>query len=129
MTLWTAARKAPLSIGFPRDEYWSGLLCPPPGDLHNPVIKPMSLVSPALQVHSLPTEPMGLPTWGEKMDPGSQKAKTTFSVSGSGMKDAQEELRRKRDLGRRGLPGVALTQFAPTQRGSGNVILSLVLTT
>ena len=47
-TLWTAARQAPLSLGFFRQEYWSGLPCPPPGDLPNPGIKPASLTSPAL---------------------------------------------------------------------------------
>ena len=47
-TLWTVAHQAPLSMGFSRQEYWSGLPCPPPGDLPNPGIKPMSLMSPAL---------------------------------------------------------------------------------
>ena len=37
-----------LSGGFPRQEYWSGLLCPPPGDLPDPETEPASLVSPAL---------------------------------------------------------------------------------
>ena len=46
--LWTAAHQAPLSMGFSRQEYWSGVLCPPPGDLPNPGIKPVSLMSPAL---------------------------------------------------------------------------------
>ena len=47
-TLWIAAHQAPLSIGFPRQEYWNGLPSLPPGDLPNPVIKYMSLVYPAL---------------------------------------------------------------------------------
>ena len=47
-TLWTAARQAPLSMGFSRQEYWSGLPCPPPGNLPDPVIKPTSLMSPVL---------------------------------------------------------------------------------
>ena len=42
------ACQAPLSMGFSRQEYWSGLLCPLPGDLPNPRIEPMSLKSPAL---------------------------------------------------------------------------------
>ena len=42
------AHQAPLSMGFSRQEYWSGLLCPPPGDLPNSGIEPMSPVSPAL---------------------------------------------------------------------------------
>ena len=47
-TPWTVAYQAPLSLGFSRQEYWSGLPCPPPGDLRNPGIKPTSLVCPAL---------------------------------------------------------------------------------
>ena len=47
-TLWTVARQAPLSMGFSRPEYWSGLPCPPPGDLLNPGLEPASLVSPSL---------------------------------------------------------------------------------
>ena len=47
-TLCTIARQAPLSMGFPRQEYRSGLPCPPPGDLTDPGIKPTSLMSPAL---------------------------------------------------------------------------------
>ena len=47
-TPWTVARQAPLSMGFSRREYWSGLPFPPPGDLPDPGIKPRSLTSPAL---------------------------------------------------------------------------------
>ena len=47
-TLWTLDHQAPLSMGFSRQEYWSGLPCPPPGDLPNPGIELMSLTSPAL---------------------------------------------------------------------------------
>ena len=47
-TLWTVAHQAPLSIGFSRQEYWSGLPCSPPEDLSNPGIEPASLMSPAL---------------------------------------------------------------------------------
>ena len=47
-TLWTVAHQALLSMGFCRQEYWSGLPCPPPGDIPNPGIKPVSLMSPAL---------------------------------------------------------------------------------
>ena len=50
-TLWTAACQAPLSIEFSRQEYWSGLPFPPPGDLSDPGIEP---ASPAWQVDSLP---------------------------------------------------------------------------
>ena len=48
-TLWTVAHHTPLSVGFCRQEHWSGLLpCPPPGDVPSPGIEPMSLMSPAL---------------------------------------------------------------------------------
>ena len=58
MPLWIVVHQAPLSMGFSRQEYWSGLSCPPPGDHPNPGIKPRS---PALQADSLPTEPPGKP--------------------------------------------------------------------
>ena len=45
---WTVAHQAPLSMGFSRQEYWNGLLFPPPGDLPDPGIEPASLTSPAL---------------------------------------------------------------------------------
>ena len=45
---WTIACQAPLSMGFSRQEYWSWLPCPPPGDLPNPGTEPISLMSPAL---------------------------------------------------------------------------------
>ena len=48
MTPWTVANQAHLSMGFSRQEYWSGLSCPPPGDLPNPGIQPLSLKYPAL---------------------------------------------------------------------------------
>ena len=54
VTPWTVAHQAPLFMGFSRQEYWSGLPCPPPGDLPNPGIKPGSS---ALQADSLPSEP------------------------------------------------------------------------
>ena len=52
-TSWTVAQ-APLSMGFSRQEYWSGFPCPSPGDLLDLGVKPGS---PALQADSLPTEP------------------------------------------------------------------------
>ena len=58
---WTVAHQAPLSMGFSRQEYWSGLPCPPPGDLPNPGTEPTSPVSPALQADSLPIETSGKP--------------------------------------------------------------------
>ena len=59
---WTVAHRAPLSMGFPRQEYWSGLPLPPPEDLPHPGIKPAPPVSPASQVDSLPAEPLAKPT-------------------------------------------------------------------
>ena len=53
-TPWTVARQPPLSMGFSRQEYWSGLPFPTPGDRPNPGIEPRS---PALQADSLPSEP------------------------------------------------------------------------
>ena len=58
MTLLTVSCQVPQSMGFSRQEYWSGLLCSPPGDLPDPAIKPMS---PALQVDSLPLSHQGRP--------------------------------------------------------------------
>ena len=58
MTPWTVAHQAPLSMGFSRQEYWSGLPFPSPGDLPNLGREPRSL---ALQADSLPSEPPGKP--------------------------------------------------------------------
>ena len=55
-TLWIVDHQSLFSVGFSRQEYWSVFPCPPPGDLSNPGIKP---VSPALQADSLPTEKTG----------------------------------------------------------------------
>ena len=56
--LCSVAQSRPLSVGFWRQEYWSALLCPPPGDLPNPGIEPKS---PALQVDPLLSEAPGKP--------------------------------------------------------------------
>ena len=61
-TPWTVAHRAPLSTGFSRQEHWSGLPFPSPGDLPDPGIKPGS---PALQGDSLPTEGKGSPQMEE----------------------------------------------------------------
>ena len=60
---WTIACQAPLSIGFPRQEYWSGLPFSFPGDLPDPGIK---LRSPVWHAVSLPTELQGNPTRQDK---------------------------------------------------------------
>ena len=57
-TPWTAAHQAPQSMGFSRQEYWSGLPFPSPGDLPNPGIEPGS---PALEADALTSEPPGKP--------------------------------------------------------------------
>ena len=55
------ARQAPMSMGFPRQEYWNGLPFPSPEDPLNPGIKLASPASPVLQADSLPAEPLGKP--------------------------------------------------------------------
>ena len=53
-TLWTVTCQAPLSMGLSSQEYWRGLPCSPPGDLLDPGIEPLSLISPGLPEGSLP---------------------------------------------------------------------------
>ena len=60
-TQWTAALQTPLSLGFLRQEYCSGLPFPPPGDLSDVGIEPESLVLPALAEEFFTTEPPGKP--------------------------------------------------------------------
>ena len=61
-TPWTVAHQAPLSVGFPRRECWSGMPLPPPGDLSNPGVEPVFPASPALAggffTTTAPGEPM-----------------------------------------------------------------------
>ena len=70
VTPWTVARQTPMSIGFPRQEYWSGLPFPSLGDLPDPGIKPTSLASLALAGRFFTTEP-----------PGKPKATTAFLIN------------------------------------------------
>ena len=63
---WSVAHQAPLSMGFSRQEYWSGQSFPSPGDLPDPGIKSRS---PAFQVDSLPSEPSGKPYQGSNLGP------------------------------------------------------------
>ena len=60
-TPWIVARQAPLSVGFSRQEYWSGLPFPPAGDLPDPGIVPKSLASPALAGRFFTTSAIGEP--------------------------------------------------------------------
>ena len=71
--LWTMARQAPLSVGFPRQEYWSGLPFPPPGDLPDPGIEPRP---PALKANSLLSVPPQK-QWRQIMDKKIQKTPKT----------------------------------------------------
>ena len=73
-TPWTAAYQAPLCMGFSRQEYWSGLPFPSPGDLPDPRIKPGS---PALQTGALPSEPSGT-----KLRRAETKRKKEFNLEG-----------------------------------------------
>ena len=57
-TLWTVVHEASPSMGFSRQEYWSGLPFPSPGNLPNPGIEPRS---PALQADAITSEPLGKP--------------------------------------------------------------------
>ena len=59
MTPWTVVHQPPLSMGFPRQEYWSVLPCPPLGHLPNPGVEPVSPVGPALAGGFFTTEPPG----------------------------------------------------------------------
>ena len=60
VTPWTLAHQAPLSMGFPRQEYWTGLTLSSPGDLPYPETK---LTSPGLAGRFFTTEPPGKPHW------------------------------------------------------------------
>ena len=77
---WTVACQAPLSMGFPRQEYWSGLPFPTPGDLANPGIEPMS---PALTGRFLTTSTSTFPVSGDKdvsAPLGTRKAQERFHM-------------------------------------------------
>ena len=61
VTPWTVACQVPLSMGFPSQEYWSGLPFPPPRDLPNPGIEPTSPVAPSLAGRFFTSESPGKP--------------------------------------------------------------------
>ena len=89
VTPWTAAHQAPLSLGFSRQEYWSGLLFPSPGDLPNPEIKPVSLPSPALASRffttsapwETPFRPFSPPVYYSPQDPSQVVGQTSWAPS------------------------------------------------
>ena len=66
VTPWTVAHQAPLSMGFSRQYYWSGLPCSPPGYLPHPGIEPMSPAAPVLQADSLLLSYWGSPIYYSK---------------------------------------------------------------
>ena len=71
-TPWAIARQAAISIGFHRQEYWSGLLFPSPGDLPDPGLETASLVSPGLSGRFFITEPFSTrkpQSWRRKWQP------------------------------------------------------------
>ena len=89
-TPWTVARQAPLSLGFSRQEYWSGWPFPSPGDLPIPGIRPTSLTPPTLTGSSLPLTPpekpyelqliIMYPCWFFHCDKGTLLSKNTFTL-------------------------------------------------
>ena len=87
MTPWTIACQAPLSLGFSRQEYWSGLPLPSPGDLSDPKIEPGSLMSPELADGFFTTDPRGKPkrNYSKKLSgfPGGSDSKASAGDPGS----------------------------------------------
>ena len=76
VTPWTVAQQAPLSMGFSRQEHWSGLPCPPPGDLPDPGLEPSA---PALQRWATRE---ALPEWGASMKaPGPEATGAGFGAA------------------------------------------------
>ena len=80
MTPWTAARQAPLSTGFSRQEHWRQLPCPPPGDPPDPGIEPKSPVTPARAAGSLQVVPPGKPILKKWIGIGSQLEKNHIFI-------------------------------------------------
>ena len=81
MTIWIVAHQAPLSMGFSRQEYWSGLPFPPPGDLPNPGIELLSPASLALSGRFFTAAPPGklsLPRFLIRKSDVKQGEKTAF---------------------------------------------------
>ena len=83
MTPWTVAHQAPPSLGFFRQEYWSGLPFHPPGDLPDPGIEPASFMSPALAGGSFTTEPPGNPSGLKMSESSGGEGKKTVPIESS----------------------------------------------
>ena len=93
-TAWTVAAQAPPSMGFSRQEYWSGVPLPPPGDLPHPGIEPRS---PALQADALPSEPPRKPeerntSKGGKSLTSQDLAKQTYSSTSSSLSSKKQPM-------------------------------------
>ena len=99
VTPWTVARQAPLSMGFSRQEYWSGSPRPPPGELPGPGIEPGSLVSPLSSSRFSTAEP-----------PGTQK------VQGAVRRSSLDPVGREQTVSAQGAAGQ--TDAAQRQEGS-----------
>ena len=77
MTPGTVTYQAPLSMGLSRQEYWSGVPLPSPGDLPDSGIEPRS---PALQADALPSEPTGKPNQGKEEKQKAKEKKKDISI-------------------------------------------------
>ena len=80
-TLWSVACQVPLSMGFSRQEHWSGLPCPPLGDLLDPGTEPVSLLSPTLAGRFFTTEPPGKPSVAMRVYNGGKSVGLLLSSS------------------------------------------------
>ena len=94
--------------GFSRQEYWNGLLCPPPGDLPRPGIKPRP---PALLAYSLPSEPTGKPLQRSSLA-------SAWDLSNPGIEPRSPELQTLYQLRRQGSPRILERAAYPFSRGS-----------
>ena len=104
--LWIVARQAPLSMGLSRQEYWSGLPCPPSGDLPNPGIEPVSLMSPALAGRFFTTSA----SW----EPPSGSYWRLFSIQNTAYRT--HKLRQENKHGKK--QGISRVQAQASQRGT-----------
>ena len=131
----TVALGAPLSMGFSRQEYWSGLLGPPPGDLPNPGVKPASLTSPALAAGFFTTRatcPFRAPPFtgrdwnGNNLLQQYNDKRANTQASGGwhrdqekGSKESQGKAESLFRWGRGGEPGGAVRESYSAARGKG----------
>ena len=106
-TPWAVAYQTSPSMGFSRQEYWSGLPFSSPGDLPHPGIKPRS---PTLQTDTLPSEPPGKPSWqinGEVMEIMRDFISLGSKITADG--DCSHEIKRRLLLGRKAVTNLDST--------------------